>query len=156
MTPQQISNDGLGMVKHFEGCYLKAYRDEVGVWTVGYGHTGLQHNDGTVKAGRVITAAQAEELLRYDMHQFEARVMALVTRDLMQHQFDALVSFDFNTGGLGKSTLLKMINAGRLYEASGEFPKWNKAGGRVLDGLTRRRCAERDLFCGFGWRRWEA
>jgi lysozyme len=143
-----VSDNGLALIKHFEGCYLQAYQDSVGVWTIGYGHTGLQHKDGTVHRGR--------RILRYDMHQFEARVSALIQeRTVSQCQFDALVSFDFNTGGLHRSTLLIHLRAGRLWEAANEFPKWDKAGGKTLPGLTRRRAAERDLFCGFGWQRWE-
>lgn len=149
-----ISKQGLDLVKSFEGLYLDAYRDEVGVWTIGYGHTGLQHRDGTVFSGRVITRAKADELLAYDMHQFEQRANTLVTVPLTQSQFDAIVSFDFNTGGLAKSTLLKLLNKGDFFGAAGEFDKWNKAGGTVLKGLTRRRHAERDLFCGFNPQQW--
>lgn len=148
------SDTGIALIKAFEGLYLDAYRDAVGVWTIGYGHTGLQHQDGTVFSGRVITKPQAEELLRYDLHQFERRVAALVTSPLCQHQFDALVSFDFNTGALHKSTLRKLLNQGDYFGAASEFTKWTKAGGRELRGLVRRRCAERDLFCSFPITRW--
>ena len=160
-TALTLSANGLAMIESFEGLSLKAYRDEAGVWTIGYGHTGLTHRDGTVYEGRVITEKKADELLAYDMHQFEQRVRTLITPDLTQDQFDALVSFDFNTGGLtlagGKpSTLARMINAGDLFGAASQFDLWNKCAGKVLAGLTRRRHAERDLFCGFGWQRWKA
>lgn len=147
-TSRQISADGLALVKEFEGLYLKAYRDPVGIWTIGYGHTGLQHKDGTVFAGRVVTKDEADALLRYDMRQFEARVLSFVKVPLNDDEFAALVSFDFNTGGLGKSTLLKKLNAGDRSGAAAEFGKWNKAGGKVLRGLTRRRASERNLFLG--------
>lgn len=155
MNQLTISDEGVALVKHFEGCYLDAYKDAVGVWTIGYGHTGLQHKDGTVFRDRKITQEEADDLLRYDMHQFEVRVIALLPHvALSQHQFDALVSFDFNTGALHKSTLLRHLALGRGWEAANEFAKWDKAGGEILPGLTRRRAAERDMFCNLNWRRW--
>jgi lysozyme len=157
---QHISANGRALVEHFEGCRLTAYQDKAGVWTIGYGHTGLQHKDGTVYPGRVITLEEADTLLSYDMQQFEHRVEALVKVDLTQAQFDALVSFDFNTGGLtlrsgGPSTLLKLLNGNKFYDASAQFDEWNKVNGTVLAGLSRRRHAERDLFCGFDWTVWK-
>lgn len=142
------SPDGLSVIKHFEALYLRAYQCEAGVWTIGWGHTGIIHNDGTVFEGRVITEAEAEELLKHDLAKFEARVKRLVTVELKPCEFDALVSFDFNTGGLEKSTLLKKLNLGDLIGAAAEFPKWNKCQGRELRGLTRRRTIERALFLG--------
>ena len=139
-------------MKHFESCFLEAYWDKTGkCWTIGWGHTGLQHKDGTVYQGRRITQTQAAELLAYDMHQFEQRVLAHVTATLTDDQFSALVSFDFNTGGLtlggGKpSTLTRKLNADDYEGAALEFPKWNKSGGQVLKGLTRRRLSEQRLF----------
>lgn len=152
-TTRDIGLRGIQLVKHFESLFLEAYKDPVGIWTIGWGHTGLQHNDGTVRKGRVITEAKAEELLRYDMNQFEARVCALVKTPLTQDQFDALVSFDFNTGGLtlddGKpSTITRKLNARDYEGAANEFLRWDKAGGQVLKGLTRRRMSERNLFRG--------
>jgi GH24 family phage-related lysozyme (muramidase) len=155
MSGATISLIGLNLVKHFEGCQLVAYQDEVGVWTIGYGHTGLQHKDGTVHKGRIITQAEADQLLAYDMHQSEAVVNSVVRVPLSQPQFDALVAFTFNTGGLATSTLLKHLNAGRTWEAANQFGAWVKAGGKTLAGLVRRRAAERDLFCGFDWTRWK-
>lgn len=139
---------GLELIKHFESLFLHAYKCPAGVWTIGYGHTGLQHKDGTVFEGRTITRAQAEELLAYDLHQFEQRVGALVQVPLTEDQFAALVSFDFNTGALHKSTLLRLLNARDYAGAAGQFLRWNKAGGKVLRGLTRRRQSERNLFEG--------
>jgi len=145
---KQIDKRGLDLVKHFEGLYLNAYQDSVGVWTIGYGHTGLTHKDGTVKKGLTITEEKADELLRHDMGHFGKRVNDLVTVPLNQDQFDALTSFDFNTGGLKDSTLRKKLNAGDYTGAADEFLRWNKAGGKVLKGLTRRRESERNLFLG--------
>jgi lysozyme len=148
MATRRISDRGLDLVKHFEGLHLKAYKDPVGIRTIGWGHTGLKHKDGTVHAGRSITRDKAEELLRYDMGVFEKRVNSLVKVPLTSDQFDALVSFDFNTGGLHKSTLLTKLNASDYNGAADEFLKWDKAGGRTLRGLTRRRKSERNLFLG--------
>ena len=148
-TPgRAVNQNGLDLIKHFEGCYLKAYQDSVGVWTIGYGHTGLVHKDGTVKAGRVITQAEAEDLLRYDLGNFAKRVSEGATVPLTDDQFSALVSFDFNTGGFLKSTLRKKLNEGDYKGAADELLKWDKAGGKVLKGLTRRRKSERNLFLG--------
>ncbi len=145
----RINEAGLNLVKHFESCFLTAYIDPAGIWTIGWGHTGLKHNDGTVKAGRVISQREADALLAYDMGQFEARVTAGVKVPINENQFSALVSFDFNTGGLFKSTLLKLLNLSDHFGAAGQFSRWDKAGGVVLRGLTRRRLSERNLFCSF-------
>lgn len=159
-TVRHICAEGLALVKHFESCLkpdgkggFRAYDDGGGVLTIGWGHTGLQHRDGTVYAGRTITQAQADELLAYDMHQFEARVQALVTVPLSDYEHAALVSFDFNTGGLtlGKgraSTLLRKLNSEDRTGAHAQFAAWNKDNGRVLAGLVRRRTAEAALFRG--------
>lgn len=147
LSSGRIINDaGIALVKHFESLFLKAYQDQVGVWTIGWGHTGLQHRDGTVYPGRTITEVEAGALLAYDMHQFEERVSAFVKVGISDNQFAALVSFDFNTGGLGKSTLLRALNAGDTAEAGRQFLRWNRAGGQVANGLTRRRISELRLF----------
>lgn len=148
---KDISEKGEEFVKSFEGLYLKAYDDGGGVWTIGWGHTGLVHEDGTVYPGRMITEQKAEQLFRYDMEQFEARVCALVKVPLNTAQYDALVSFDFNTGGLtlqnGKpSTLSLRLNASDYLAAADELLKWDKDNGKVVAGLTRRRKAEREMF----------
>lgn len=142
------SADCLALVKHFEGYFSESYRCPAGVWTIGYGHTGLTHKDGTVKAGRRVTEAQADALLAHDLAAFADRVNRLVTVPLTQHQFDALVSFDFNTGGLAKSTLLRKLNAGNYSAVPAELGKWDKAGGQRLRGLTRRRASEANLWAG--------
>lgn len=121
----------------------------MGIWTIGYGHTGLDHNDGTVYPGRVITQQQAEDLLLYDMGTSEGAVSSLVKVPLNQNQFDALVSFQFNVGALESSTLLRLLNTGDYFGAACQFDRWNHAGGEELHGLTLRRHSERDLFCGF-------
>ena len=138
----QISKAGLDLIKQFEGLYLKAYRCPAGVPTIGYGHT------AGVAMGQTITQQQADDYLRRDVRQFERAVARLATVPLTQGQFDALVSFAFNLGegALAQSTLLRLLNAGDYAGAAAQFDRWNKAGGRVLPGLVRRRAAERALF----------
>jgi len=143
---RDINAKTIDLIQHFEGCYLEAYQDSVGVWTIGFGHTGLKHRDGSVHAGRNITQEEADALFRYDMDFFEGRVQRAITVPLNDDEFGALVSFDFNTGGINDSTLRRKLNAGNRAGAANEFLRWNKAGGRVLAGLTRRRRNERRLF----------
>lgn len=139
----QTSNKGIALIKGFEGLRLKAYKCSAGVWTIGYGHT------KGVREGQTITEEQAESLLREDLRTFEVGVSSLVTVFLHQCQFDALVSFAFNVGlqALKTSTLLRRLNNREPAErVAAEFLRWNKAGGKVLAGLTRRRQAEADMF----------
>lgn len=137
-----ISQRGIDLIKQFEGLRLEAYEDSVGVLTIGYGHT------LNVKAGDTCDEADAEYLLRQDLADAEGAVHSLVRVPLNQNQLDALLSFVFNLGrgNLAKSTLLKKLNASDYAGASLEFTKWNRAGGQVLKGLTRRREAEQALF----------
>jgi lysozyme len=140
---KQIGKAGLDLVKSFEGLKLRAYLCPAKVWTIGFGSTGPH-----VTAGKVITEAQANDLLQDDLDRFEKAVTRLVTVPLTQNQYDALVSFAFNVGisALERSTLLKRVNAKLFDQAKAEFAKWNRAGGRPLAGLTRRRAAEAALF----------
>ena len=135
-------NPAIPLIKEFEGCKLKAYKCPAGVWTIGYGHT-----DG-VKEGDEITQQEADRLLADDVHSFSAGVQRLVTSDINRNQLGALTSFAFNVGlgNLRHSTLLRLVNKGDFVGAANQFPRWNKAGGKVLAGLTRRREAERKLF----------
>lgn len=142
------SQKGVDLIKHFEGLFLQAYLCPAKVWTIGYGHTGLKHEDGTVKRGRVITEKEAETLLKHDLSKFENAVKRCVRVPLKQHEFDALVSFHFNTGGLEKSTLLKCLNSERRHDAAMEFYRWVRAGRKILPGLQRRRRAEAMMFAG--------
>jgi len=140
---KQIGKPGLDLIKSFEGLKLRAYLCPAKVWTIGYGSTGPH-----VTPGKVITEAQANDLLQDDLDRFEKAVTRLVTVPLTQNQYDALVSFAFNVGisALERSTLLKRVNAKLFDQAKAEFSKWNRAGGRPLAGLTRRRAAEAALF----------
>lgn len=143
----QTSDKGIAMIKQFEGCKLTAYQDSVGVWTIGYGWT--QPVDGKpIRAGMTIKQETAERLLKTGLVSYESDVSRLVKVNLIQGQFDALVSFTYNLGArsLSTSTLLRKLNAGDYSGAADEFLRWNKAGGKVLNGLIRRREAERALF----------
>lgn len=143
----QTSDKGIALIKQFEGCKLTAYQDSVGVWTIGYGWT--QPVDGKpIRAGMTIKQETAERLLKTGLVSYESEVSRLVKVGLNQGQFDALVSFTYNLGArsLSTSTLLRKLNAGDYAGAADEFLRWNKAGGKVLNGLTRRREAERALF----------
>ncbi|MEL0588157.1 MAG: lysozyme [Planktothrix rubescens PR222] len=142
-----INSEGVNLIKSFEGMELEAYLDAVDVWTIGYGHT------KTAEPGMVITEAQAEELLREDLAEFEEAVTEAVQVSINFNQFSALVSFCFNLGAdsLFQSTLLKLLNQGDFQGAADQFPRWDKAGGQALEGLTRRRKAERALFLGQDW-----
>lgn len=142
----RISQAGLDLIKRSEGCRLEAYPDPATggkPWTIAYGHTGSD-----VSPGKVITQAEADRLLDEDLDLFERGVSRLVTVELTQGQFDALVCFAFNLGlgALGQSTLLKMVNAGDFDGAAAQFSRWNKAAGKVLPGLVNRRLAEAQLF----------
>ena len=143
----QTSEKGIALIKQFEGCKLTAYQDSVGIWTIGYGWT--QPVDGKpIRAGMTIKQETAERLLKTGLVSYESDVSRLVKVGLTQGQFDALVSFTYNLGArsLSTSTLLRKLNAGDYAGAADEFLRWNKAGGKILNGLTRRREAERALF----------
>jgi lysozyme len=133
------------LIKEFEGLRLTAYQDIVGVWTIGYGHTGSD-----VYPGLKITEAQADSLLEKDLGRFVSCVTSYVKVPLNPNQNGALVSFSFNLGcgSLQSSTLLRRLNAGENPNtvAREEMPKWNKAGGKVVEGLVRRRAAEVKFF----------
>lgn len=142
---RQINSDGLAHLKRWEGLRLSAYQDVAGVWTIGYGHTSAA-GAPTVKAGMKISEAEAEQILRRDLNKFEARVERLVKVALNDNQFAALVSFDYNTGALHKSTLLKKLNAGDYDAVPGELSKWINAGGKRVQGLVNRRASEAGLW----------
>jgi lysozyme len=140
----KIGKKGIDLIKSFEGLELKSYLCAANVLTIGYGSTGPH-----VKKGMIITEAKAEKLLVEDLERFVEGVNKAVTSKINQNQFDALVSFAFNlgVGALQKSTLLKKVNANPSDKSiADEFEKWNKAGGKVLKGLVRRREAESDLY----------
>lgn len=140
MAILRVSDNGLAIIKKYEGCYTKAYKDPVGIWTIGYGHT------SGVKAGQTITRAQAEQFLEKDCVTAENAVNSYGSKyNWNQNEFDALVSFTFNTG---VGNLKKLLNDGKRYknEISTKLLDYNKGGGVVLPGLVKRRKEEKELF----------
>lgn len=141
-----ISQNGIKLIKKYEGLRLNAYKDPAGILTIGYGHT------KTVKPGMTINDEMAELLLKIDLMDAENAVRYLVDIELSQNQFDALVSFVFNVGrrNFERSTLLKRLNENKILEAGEEFMKWTKArqpgGLKELPGLVKRRAEEKALF----------
>lgn len=138
----EISETGIDLIKHFEGCKLEAYLCAAGVPTIGYGHI------KDVKMGDTITQDEAEAMLVHELVEYENYIHECVSAPLNQNHFDALVSWVFNlgVGNLRASTLLTVVNKGDYAGVPAQIMRWNKAGGKVLEGLTRRRQAEADLF----------
>ena len=139
------SPNGRSFIETFEGLDLRAYDDGTGTMTIGYGHTsaaGLPR----VYHGLEITREQADQILTNDLHGVENDVNRLVKPSLNQNQFDALVSFHFNTGALARSNVLRSINANDFGAVPGDLLQWDHASGHVLAGLLRRRKAEGKLF----------
>lgn len=149
----KINQAGIDLIKRFEDLFLKSYKCPNDIWTIGWGHT------GGVSEGQTITVKQAEAFLDADLVYFESLATKALKYPVNDNQFSAFVSILFNVGpgnaykdGILKlksgapSTLLKRINEGNLLAAANEFEKWNRAGGRILNGLTKRRKAEKELF----------
>ena len=143
----KISQVGIDLIKNFEGCELESYLCSAGVLTIGYGTT------KNVVDGMKITQHQAEELLAKDLEEFEGYVEDLIDVPLEQNQFDALVAWTYNLGptNLKTSTLRKVLNKGAYDDVAEQINRWNKANGKVLKGLVRRRNAEAELFDGNDW-----
>lgn len=146
---------GLELVRSFESCMKKVvgrkgffttYRDSAGVLTIGWGHT--NHHLPRFSAGAIWSQAECDSALAGDMVTFERHVQQLCHVPLTQYEFDALVSWSYNTGGPATATLWKKLNAGNRAAIPAELAKWNRAGGRALAGLTRRRKAEGLMFSG--------
>jgi lysozyme len=144
----RLNSAGIKILHDFEGLRLTSYLCPAGVWTIGYGNT--FYEDGTpVRSGQTITKERAEQLFLFVVNRFASDVQNLLRRTLNENQFSAIVSFAYNVGigNLRKSTLLRKVNANpRDTTIRAEFLKWNKASGRELAGLTRRRAAEAVLY----------
>lgn len=138
-----ISENGIEFIKRHEGCEFTAYKDQGGVLTIGYGHTGHDFDENTVWSQEQCGAALFTDLTR-----FQQCVNELVTISITQNQYDALCSFCFNLGcnALRNSTLLRLLNAGDVDGAAGEFKKWDHIGKVENTGLLARREAESNLF----------
>lgn len=145
MNTFKTSPNGRKFIELWEGAALRAYDDGTGVMTIGYGHT-TAAGPPRVYRGMEITAAEADQILSADLASVEINVNHHVKVALNQNQFDALVSFDFNTGGLDRSSLLRSINSGQADLFAKDFDMWDRGGGRVMPGLLKRRRAEYILF----------
>lgn len=145
---RKLNKASLDLIKSFEGLSLKVYKDSIGIPTIGYGTTFYEDGKKVTMNDPEITETRAEQLLAIHLDTFAASVEKLVQVPLTDNQFGALCSFVYNlgAGSLSQSTLLKKLNAKDYAGAALEFEKWNKAGGQVLPGLTRRRQAEKALF----------
>ena len=143
-----ISTAGVDLLTHFEGLRLEAYQDSVGVWTIGYGHT-----KGVIPSMK-ITESQANNLLKTELIEYQNYINSMVNVSLDQCQFDALVCWVYNLGptNLSNSTLLTLLNQEVKFHIPEQIRRWNKAGGKVLKGLVRRREAEALMFAGKDWR----
>ena len=144
----KISENGLELIKKFEGCETTAYQDSVGVWTIGFGHT------KGVKEGQTCSIEDAESMLADEMDEYEGYINNMVKVELQQHEFDALVAWVYNLGptNLGESTMLKVLNGGQFDRVPDEMNRWTRAGGKILEGLVRRRQAESLMFQDLDWR----
>ena len=138
----KVSQECVDLVKFFEGFEANAYLCPANVWTIGYGRT------RNVQEGDVVNERQAERDLLEELDEFANQVLNTVKVELLQHQLDALTSWTYNlgVGNLQSSTLLKKLNTGDYESVPSEMVRWNKAGGKVLAGLTRRREAEAELW----------
>lgn len=143
-----VNKSAIDLIKEFEGFEPKAYRDPVGIWTIGYGTTKSAGVGINPKDGMTITQDDAERYLQLAVQKFAAQIEDMIDVTVTDNQFGALVSLAYNIGpgALAKSTVMKRLNAGDYQGAADAFAMWNKAGGKVLPGLTRRRAAERALF----------
>ena len=144
----KTSEYGLELIKDFEGLETKAYQCAAGVWTIGYGHT------KDVQEGDEWSEDHCDHMLEVELEEYEGYINKLVTCPLSQNQFDALVSWVYNLGSanLQASTLLKVLNAEDYSDVPNQIKRWNKAGGKVLEGLIRRREAEAVMFEGGEWK----
>lgn len=132
----------VNLICKFEGFSSFAYKCPAGVWTIGYGRT------AGVREGMTISEPEARKYVEQQCEKIGQSIQGLLKVTVTENQLSALISFYYNIGcsAFMKSTLLRKLNAGDIEGAANEFPKWNKAGGRVLAGLVRRREAERQLF----------
>jgi len=157
-APRTVGAAGIALVKRFEGCarlrpdgLVEAYPDPgtgAAPWTIGWGATGRDHvGGGVIGPGTCWTQAQCDARLAEDLARYAADVAAAIGGALTtQSQFDALVSFHYNTGAIARATLTRKHIAGDHAGAAREFARWNRAGGRVLQGLVNRRAAETELY----------
>lgn len=145
--PCLSSDDGVKFIQKYEGYVPVMYQDAVGYWTIGYGHL-MSEQDIIDYKGVTLTAKAGDDLFRKDLRKFDVGVNLYVNVPLIQTQFDAVVSFTFNVGlgNFQRSTLRRKLNLGLHAEVPSEFLRWNRAKGKVLRGLTRRRLEESIIY----------
>jgi lysozyme len=146
---RKTNKAGIDLIKSFEGLFLKAYLDPINIPTIGYGTIKYPDGKAVTMKDPAISEAQATQYLEHEVNEKVSNVERMVKVALNDNEFAALVSFSYNVGwqALEKSTLMKLLNAGADRTAvADQFLRWNKAGGKELAGLTRRRQAERSLF----------
>jgi lysozyme len=143
-----INKEALDLIKKWEGFRATAYKDAVGIWTIGYGTTANAGVGIDPKAGMNISESQAESYLRAAVTKFGDSIRSKMTMQPNENEFGAMVSLAYNIGpgAFGKSSVLRLFNEDHKKEAADAFLLWNKAGGKVLRGLTNRRIEERALF----------
>jgi lysozyme len=143
-----VNEATLDLIKEFEGFKAEAYLCPAGIWTIGYGTTASAGVGITPKAGMKITKAQAEKYLKATLEGFSKEIVPYITAPINENEFGAFISLAYNIGpsAFKKSTALKRFNAGDKKGAANAILMWNKAGGKVLKGLVRRREAEKKLF----------
>ena len=144
----KINNSGLELIKTFEGFSSSPYLDPIGIPTIGFGSIWNDDGSSVTMSQPDLNEAEAESYLRREVRHIEERIGRLIQSELTDNMFSSLCSFTYNigTGALQRSTMRMKLNRGWYEAAAEEFPKWRKAGGRVLQGLVRRRIAERSLF----------
>lgn len=144
-----MSERGVRLLIDREGSKTKAYRDSVGIWTIGVGHTAAA-GPPKPREGMTLTELQVRDLLLHDLVQYEDAVERAITRPMAQHEFDAMVSLCFNIGAnaFKGSSVVRRFNEGDKRQAADAFRMWNKAGGKVVKGLVNRRESEREQFLG--------
>lgn len=146
---RRVNKAGIDLIKSFEGLFLKPYLDPIKIPTIGYGTIKYPNGKKVTMADRAITEAEATEYLMFEVEEKSSAVEKMTKVPLNDNEFAALASFSYNvgSGALEKSTLMKLLNAGADRAAvADQFLRWDKAGGKQLPGLTRRRQAERSLF----------
>lgn len=155
---RRIGPAGIALIKRFEGCarlrpdgLIEAYPDPAtgaAPWTIGWGATGADRfNGGMIGPRTVWTQAQCDTRLAQDLDRYAAEVAAAIGKALTtQSQFDAMVSFHYNTGAIARATLTRLHVAGDHAGAAREFARWTRAGGKVMQGLVRRRGEEAELY----------
>jgi lysozyme len=145
----KLNNDGYNLIKSFEGLSLKPYKCQANISTIGYGNTYYENNVKVQMSDAVITKQRAEDLLKLNADRFAVKVSNIVHKPITQNQFNSLVSFAYNlgSGALASSTLLKLVNINpNDAMIAKEFLRWNKAGGKPIQGLTNRRIKESALY----------